>query len=856
MNRLITIFLLILFYSEVSGQQNLPYSIWQNPSTDDFSTIQQQAEEYFKDRDQGRGSGYVQWKRWEWFNRSRLTPEGKITNVAARNLEEYTRYQQELERNASSDGSRSTTTGYWESLGISFFTNGAGWNPGIGRVNVIAFHPVQENIFWIGCPSGGLWKTNNGGATWIPLTDGMPRIGVSGIAIDYTNPSTIYILTGDGDAADTYSVGVLKTTNGGETWNSTGLSWLPTNFFQGYKLAMHPNDHNILFAVTSAGIYKTSDGGVTWSLEVAGWFFDLEFKPGTPSTIYACKASEFWISTNTGDTWSEVTAGVPTGCERMALTVSSANAAYVYILAGPATAAGEFKGVYRSTNSGTSFTLQADEPNLLGYSTTGQDAEHQTTYDLAVVASRTDASDVIAGGINCWKSLNNGVDWTCISLWNGYGGSIGYTHADIHDLAINPLNDWIYCCSDGGVFRSTDFGENWTDLSDGLEITQWYRIAGYEANSNLLIGGTQDEGSNKWTGGSTILHISGADGMDCMIDHSDPNIMYYSSQKGNLVKSTDGGASNFGIKPAGATGSWITPFLMDPVTPAIIYGGYDDVYKSTDGGASWTNKGVDGRDAMAIGINNPDRLYASRDCVTWMSNNGGNTWIDISTGLPSELVTFIAVNPDRSADVFVTLADYNAGQKVYQSADAGSTWTNISGTLPNIPVHCIAYEDCDGSPVDALYVGTDIGVFYRNSTMSDWIPFRNGLPTVPVTDLEINYTAGKIRAATYGRGIWESDLFDACPSAYTLTQANDPGNPNYTGFQYYEAGNSITSTRIITGGEGTDVTYKAGVKVELLQGFHARKGNRFEALLGPCEGTVSQPPARVVKGTFEGQWGQ
>ncbi len=180
----------------------------------------------------------------------------------------------------------------------------------------------------------------------------------------------------------------------------------------------------------------------------------------------------------------------------------------------------------------------------------------------------------MTGGINTWRSLayGNTGSWNITSMWNDYTGTIGYTHADIHNLDINPLNNYLYCCSDGGLLRSTDFGSNWTDLSDGLEITQWYRIAGYEANSNLLIGETQDNGSNKWTGGLTIQHILGADGMDCMIDHTNSNTMYYSSQGGALRKSTNDGAS----------------WLM-------------------------TNTVAVGCGAMAMGTNNTSRIYAAED---------------------------------------------------------------------------------------------------------------------------------------------------------------------------------------------------------------------------------------------------
>jgi photosystem II stability/assembly factor-like uncharacterized protein len=846
--------LLFLINRIIVGQQDNPFNLWMNPATDDFDTIRQNAEQYFSGRDKGRGSGYVQWKRWEYLNQNRLTPEGKITNIEARNWQAVRDYDLAHPMDGIT-GPVSVPNGHWESLGIIYFTDGNGWNPGIGRVNVIAFHPTSQIIFWIGCPSGGLWKTGDGGLSWTPLTDGMPRIGVSGIAVHPANPDIMYVLTGDGDAGDTRCIGILRTTDGGGTWSSAGWLMSAEDMVRGYKLIMNPNNPDILFAVASIGLYRTVNAGsgenAVWSLKNSSWFFDIEFKPGDPTIVYACTSTQFFRSTDSGDTWTQITRGVPANCTRMAIGVTPDSPGDVYLFTGPPTDVGVFTGVYLSGNDGESFSVRATTPNLLGYSTLGLDNDHQTTYDLAIAVSRTDVTSLVVGGINVWKSTNSGTNWTCVSEWNGYGGSIGYTHADIHDLAINPLNNNLYCCSDGGVFRSTDFGENWTDLSEYLEITQWYRIAGTPSDLDLIIGGTQDNGSNKWTGESTMLHTLGADGMGCMINWMTPLYIYNSTQNGGLHYSINGGASYSSVKPTGSTGSWVTPYIMDPSDPLIIYGGWDDVFKSTNGGISWSNKGVDGRGAMAMGNNNTNRIYASFGNDIRTSDNGGDSWSLVSSGLPpSQNITFIAVNPDNSSDVFITLSDYVAGKKVYSSNDAGNSWTNISGTLPNIPMNCIAYQDCNGSPDDALYLGTDVGVFYRNNSTGDWIPFRNGLPTVPVFDLEIYSASDRIVAATYGRGLWKSSLFASCPAGWDLTPGNDPSNPHYTGFQYYEASSYIYSTRIITGGLGTDVTYKSAGKIKLLPGFHARKYNKFKATRGPCQAVTDETGIIPVTGTF------
>jgi hypothetical protein len=816
----------ILISATIMGQEPEYLQLMKNPAGVKFSDIQKKAEDYFSGQDKTQGS-YKQYKRWEWLTQNRLMPDGTIANATAMNMKAIQEYN--ASKQMMGPDQTESTFGYWDFLAPTSHTLGAGWNGGIGRVNCITFHPTLANTIYIGMPSGGLWRTTDGGSTWTCLTDGIPTLGVSGIAIDYNNTNIMYILTGDGDGGDTQSIGVLKTTDGGVTWYPTGLNWNITDLNRGYKLLMHPSTSSTLFAATTQGLFKTTNSGNSWTNVKSGNIYDAEFKPGTPATMYCCTGSQFYRSTNTGDTWTLISSGTPSGTTRIAIGVTPNNVSYVYLFTGPTTAVGAFKGVFRSTDSGVNFSTQATTPNLLGYDAAGNDSDHQTTYDLAVCVSRTDAQDLITGGINCWMSTNGGVGWTISSHWYEAGNTIGYTHADIHALEVNPLNNWVYCGSDGGFYRSTNFGLDWTDLSPGIACTQWYRIEGTESNSNLLVGGTQDNGSNKWTGGTGFTHVRGADGMDAMVDHSNSNIFYTTRQYGYIEKTTNGGTSFTGVAPT--SGSWVTPLIMDPSNASILYAGYADVYKSTNGGSSWTNTGADGRGAMAMGVNNTSVIYASNGSTIYRSDNAAGTWATKSTGLPAISITFIAVDNTNSSDVFVTYGGYTSGQKVYESINGGDSWTNISGSLPNVPINCIAY---DFNSADGIYVGTDIGVFYRDDNLGDWIPFQNGLPTVRVFDIEINETAGLIRAATYGRGLWSSDLFSGCPTDYFLTTGNDPSNPNYTGFQLYNASNSVTSTRVITGGIGTDVTYQAGNYITLGIGFNAKEGNLFRAKLGPC----------------------
>jgi photosystem II stability/assembly factor-like uncharacterized protein len=754
---LIALFGLLHFTTTHAQQTNVDRNYYLNPDTDQFSLIQSRMEDYYEGREKGRGSGYKQWKRWEYFQQNRLDQNGRLTNHAVRTFYAARKNESQL---------RMAPMGNWTPLAPTSYSNGeSGYNPGLGRVNVIAFHPTDPNTIYAGTPSGGLWRTTDHGGSWTPLTDNLPRIGISGIVIHPSNPNHVYILTGDGDGGDTKSVGVYSTLNGGTTWDPTGLVFGVQDEVRGYKLAMHPNNPDILYAATDSCLFRSADAGISWTNVQDGRFTDIEFKPNDPSVMYL-SGKLFFRSTDTGATWTQITSGVPTGTSRMEIGVSANEPGHVYLISGPGgPISGSFKGVFRSTDSGISFTNTTTTPNILSYSTIGSGTSTQYTYDLAIAINPNNAQEVITGGINIWKSINAADTFAIKTHWKTdvqTSNGLSYSHADIHELVYHPINNNLYCGSDGGIYVSYDQGETYVDLSAGMQITQFYRIDGHEPDPNLFIGGTQDNGTNIRTSGSHITHIYGADGMDCIIDHTTPSTLYFMTQNGGLRKSTDGGQNSFSIKPSGASGSWVTPMVMDPTNPQILYTGYSDIYKTINGGATWSNlTNLSGSGAMAIGTNNPNRIYSSSGSQIRMTSNGGTTWSNISTGLPPDQnITSIAVNPDSSTNVFVTLSGFVDGEKVYVSADAGSTWTNISGSLPNIPINCIAYEDRNGTPAGALCIGTDVGVWYRNDNLGNWIPFENGLPRTIVMDIEINEANNLIRAGTYGRGIWTSTTAD------------------------------------------------------------------------------------------------
>ena len=313
----------------------------------------------------------------------------------------------------------------------NYFKGNSGYNGGVGRINVIAVDPKISSKIYAGSPAGGLWRTTNSGSTWSPLTDELACWGVSGIAINHWDQDTLYILTGDGDGGQTPCLGVMRSTDNGNTWNPTGLGFDANQYALGYKLLMHPSNPNILYAATNKGLYKTVNAGASWARMQSDAIQDVEFKPNNPNTLYIAAGTRVWRSTNSGSTW-DVRLSVP-GVQRIALGVSPANSNYVYALVGDGDG---LVGLYASTNSGFSFSQRSNSPNILGYDPNGNDDRSQAYYDLAIAVSPTNVNVIHTGGINCWKSTNGGYNWNITSYW--YEGTAGYqyTHADIHELVL------------------------------------------------------------------------------------------------------------------------------------------------------------------------------------------------------------------------------------------------------------------------------------------------------------------------------------------------------------------------------------------------------------------------------------
>lgn len=701
-----------------------------------------------------KASGWKQFKRWEWFMESQVDAiTGTLPIVTAPEVIEKWRSANKSENKSAN----------WEVLGPNESTGGYA---GIGRINCIAFHPTDNNIYWIGAPAGGLWLTTDNGSSWTCLTDNNEVLGISDIHIpdDFETSNTIYVATGDRNHWDNNSVGVLKSTDGGSSWQNTGLTFNVAHRKMVTRLLVDPDNEDVMLAATSDGIYKTTDAGLTWSDKITALsFIDMEYKPGDFNVLYGSTTNgSIYVTHNAGQTWS---AALSTGLGRIELAVSPAADTVVYAIA---TASDNgLHGIYKSGNSGVDFSLVFDEKNLMGWYEGGSDDQGgQGWYDLSIAVSPADADIVLIGGINTWRSINGGETWSMVNHWYGGFGAQA-VHADKHMLKYRSNND-LFECNDGGIYISDNDGasNSWTDITNGMEISQIYRLGVAASVDNQVILGLQDNGTKTMSNSGYWNDVIGGDGMECLIDYSNHQIQYGSLYYGQIHRTTNSWNGSSNISPSAAgNGAWVTPYIIDPVNPQTLYAGYANVWKTTNRGDTWVQISTMNSNSklrnLAVAPSNNQVLYAADPYTIWKTTDGGDSWTDISDGLPSNSITYITVKHDDPNTVWLTFGDYDVNG-VFETSDGGASWFNISDGLPQLPVLAVVQNKWSVNEAH-LYVGTGAGVFIKIGD-AQWESYNTNLPNVYMGELEIYYDEAdmynsSLYAASFGRGLWKSPLY-------------------------------------------------------------------------------------------------
>ncbi len=822
-------FLCLFLTSNAQNQSVLDYMNDHVPEEPTIYDLQKAFNDWADGKDLDKLKGWKYVRRWLWSEAFRTGPEGK--NVDKTTFVNSLRavMQDRMETSSRSSGS-------WLPEGPNYLPEQITetYQQGIGRINCIAFHPTDENTLFVGTPGGGIWKTTNHGDSWTPLGDNLPVLSVSHIEIDPNDPDVMYLVTGDFDWAFigdgpsygfggngvVFGIGILKTEDGGQTWDPTGLSFEIADFDYSLlrRVYVNPDNSNQLVAAGISGIWTSQDAGDNWIQVYEEAIVDLERDPSNSQTLYAAQGvlsfygggedPDILKSTDFGANWQVAfTINASGDAGRVELDVAPSDPNTVYAAVGSRTF-GAFYGFYRSKDAGANWELTTlgDTLNLFGSrdGDTMEDFFGQSYYDMVLLVDPEDADKVYTGGINSWGSEDGGESWSLVTHWTTiYGIS---PHADHHQLEYNPLNNKKYLCTDGGVSTTDDiivppvdavkdcggfpasnflpywdnneacfsFPTEWELITGDMQITEFYKLDVHEADNTYMLAGSQDNAQFYRNQDGWFLCFQ-FDGMDGMIHPSDPQILWASSQQGNLGRSLDGGQNVEYYLNDYITdfGGWVTPFELNPENPDIIYGAYGNVWKSENGGNNWesisnfSNLFTTISRQLVLSPSNPDHLALIKSSQidnqtpsnVYVTYDVGDVWIEVTNDLPQEgvFLSDVAFGND-SIDLYVAYAGYVDGQKIYRTVDEDYTWENITKNLPNIPVLCMAHQQ--GSQANLVYIGTDFGVYYTHDGTDEWIPYTDGLPNVRITDIELDTASNKIFIATYGRGIWSNDLIE------------------------------------------------------------------------------------------------
>jgi photosystem II stability/assembly factor-like uncharacterized protein len=666
-----------------------------------------------------------------------------------------------------------------------------------GRIRALAIHPTDANTVYAGSANAGVWVTSDAGKCWTPLMHDQDALEIGALCTHLTNPAapagavTIYAGTGEPTWEPGYAgIGVLKSIDGGTTWTATGTIGNERHsviLVDPTSLTANPAATVVYAGGTPGGLYKSTNGGATWTPMLAKEITGLAMDPTNPDVLYAAVKNEgIFRYDPLLNAWNAFNAGFPTPFPLLCLIAICPAAPYTK---------------YAKLDQ----KVYVFDENAGQWKSIGQHGGETYGFWNNVLAVDPTAADIVfAGGAALERSSDGGKHWT----------TIGALHEDQHALVFDPGNHLkVYAGNDGGVFHGVYTQPNdsgtWTDVSNGLIITQFYQVGASPLPSldlDILGGGSQDNGTNLTTGGLTYANIYGGDGGFLIFDPAAPQILYFESQNGGIAKSINGGNTFEAANTGFPGGPFVTPIVLDPHSPPepnrVLFAGgsakkgTNQVYRSTDSAQNWSSCSPDlGGQVIAIAIapSTSAIVYAVTDSGSvWRSSDGGATfanWTDITgrvnpaaAPLPQRAATDVAVHPSDPDTVFVTFSGTNSATPSAQghvfrgsSTDGWQTWRwdNLSSNLPDTPTNAIQVST---DVPNTLYIGTDVGVFRTTNGGGYWQDFGAGLPNVVVADIAFSTNEDALRAATYGWGIWEIELNGACPPVDVFIRDNHLDN--------------------------------------------------------------------------------
>lgn len=785
----------------------------------------------------------------EWMFNQRAYPDGHINQKAVNKA------WSQLKSERKSGNPKSVGT--WESEGPL--------NIG-GRVTDIAISPVDDNTFYIGTPVGGVFRTTDRGESWESIFDAAGRPSIGSIAIAPSDPNRIYVGTGEGNGSATsgmfFGDGAYRSDDGGDSWASIGLP--ASNHFG--RIIVDPQNADRVFAATTGvlygssstrGLYRTLDGGDSWDhvlyVSDSTACIDVVMHPTNTDTLYAAtweRRRRPWVrdyggvtsgvhrSVDGGETWEVLTNGLPESDEdtgRIGLAISASEPNVVYASYTTNSITNVYDGLYRSEDHGVTW-------NLFEYDAISNVNASFGWYFGNVRVNPEDPDEVLVLGQLLYHTGNGGDSWS----------QVGQMHVDFHSLEYSTLNnEMMLCGNDGGLYISENGGTEWTHF-ENLPITQFYQIEVDEQQPERVYGGTQDNNTLRTLTGSLddFESILGGDGFHVNVDPTDNDYVYAEYQWGNLFRSNNGGSNmTYAISdiPSSDRTNWNTPVILSPFNPAVLYYGSNRLYRSDNHGVSWEPISDDLTQgphesgstsfgtliSIAASASSDDVVYTgSDDGTVSVTFNGGDSWTDISAGLPDRYVTGLAIHPEDNMTAYVTLSGFgylDYDPHVFKTTNGGSNWVAISDGLPSIPVNDILIQP---EPF-RIFIATDMAVQFSEDDGETWDFLGDNLPPTIMTHLQYHEATNRIYIGTFGRSIYSFGLeqidFVGVEGSEFETHFSIYPNPSSDYIVLYgtEPFDAVTAWAIVdmNGAEVLNGTLSSGTKEERIDTRSLRSGN-------------------------------
>ena len=649
---------------------------------------------------------------------------------------------------------------------------------GAGRVSGIAVDPRDGDVVYMAAAGGGVWKTTDGGANWVPLGDQLSSLASGALAIDPILPDVVYYATGEQhySSDSSYGDGVFRSNDGGATWSKIATRTTAGSYVA--RIAVHPRNSAILYLASSRGFVRSGDGGATWvlTLSVSGqWCNDLVIDAQDPDVVYASVYSRgIYKSIDAGLTWTQLTGGLPaSGFQRINLAIAPSEGKRLF--ASFVNPSGGLFGFYRTLDGGVTWTQMTTTPNYLG---------GQGWYDNTLVVHPSDPSLVFAGGVFPYNSGNYGVirstnsalNWTDVS----YGLDGGQVHPDQQILSFGP-DGTLWLGNDGGVWKTTNSGNTWTNCNATLGITQFYTVAHHPSDPNWLVGGTQDNGTVHFDGGDAWPQVVGGDGGPSAFRTGMPDIFYTTYVFLDPTYSWNTSGSFLGNitgpwGPSNERADWCQgPLVSHPTQAATLFAGTYRIWRTTNGGSSWATISGDLTGgsgnlrsiAIAPGATGPMYSASSNGRVHYSTDAA--IWTLRSAGLPASPLPDVVLEPTKPENAWV-IADRTSGPRVFATSTAGLSWTSVTGDFPTGLRPLALAVDFRVVP-PRLYVGTDYGAYTSTNGGNNWIKSSNDLPNVSIYDLALDPVGNALIAATHGRGMFRAHP-DVVGPAVTVVSPN------------------------------------------------------------------------------------